>query len=56
MTKTYSCPKCKEFDLETNINNKELKHCPKCGEIVTRVFKSPHYSFKTDGFCGRGFA
>lgn len=55
MVKTYNCPIDGEFDHECNITDDELKECPKCHSEVTRVFKTANYSWKCDGFAGRGF-
>jgi len=56
MVKTYTCPKCLEFEHECNIKDNELTLCPKCQSTVTRVFKAIHYSWKTGGFAGKGHA
>ena len=56
MIKTYECPSCGEFEHECRITDKELKTCNTCNQLVKRVFKTSHYSFKCDGFCGSGHA
>ena len=52
---TYNCEKCGEFTIDKDIREPELKECPECKGKVNRVFKTAKYSFKCDGFCGRGF-
>lgn len=53
--KVYKCEDHGEFNHDCNMNDPQPV-CPQCGKEVKRVFKSPHYSFKCDGFAGRGFA
>jgi hypothetical protein len=68
MVKTYKCPVHGEFEHECNMGDGELMTCPKgyihnnrmenlelhCNKPVTRVFKPTHYSWKCDGFAGKG--
>lgn len=69
MVKTYYCEQHGEFEHDCRIGDKELTECPivvgyfvklgngfRCNKPIKRVYKSSHYSFHTDGFCGNGFA
>ena len=47
----YVCPECKQvIEIEKSMDSTEDFQCPKCNTKLTRVFSTPAFLLKGEGF------
>jgi putative FmdB family regulatory protein len=47
----YRCDACNyQFEVEQRMSDEPLKQCPRCGQMIHRVFSASPVIFRGDGF------